>query len=199
MQRAILLQTTATKSKQNTLKEFSQQAKELANSLLEQRKSKQLMDLHNATYLDNKKNTSFGSQVICDIERAVVRSKGTTIRQITVKFNVPRNCKTFETKSNFFVELGTYPRKRLPVPIKKNRNFQRYCSLIENGWKCKTYGLTSDRQIVAYLSKEKSELPERKNVLGLDVNSKCFAVSILSPNGKILKQTYFGKDIWIKR
>ena len=157
------------------------------------------MDLHRATYSASKKNTPFGSQVICDIERNVVGCKGETIKRITVKFNVPRNCKTFETKANFFVELRMYPGKRLPIPIKKNKNLQRYCSLVESGWQCKTYGLTCDGQIVAYLSKEETELSERKNTLGVDINSKCFAVSVPSPIGKVLKQTYFGKDIWVKR
>jgi IS605 OrfB family transposase len=33
----------------------------------------------------------------------------------------------------------------------------------------------------------------------VDINSKCFAVSVISPKGKFLKQAYFGKDIWVKR
>ncbi|HIH97480.1 MAG TPA: transposase [Thermoplasmata archaeon] len=36
-------------------------------------------------------------------------------------------------------------------------------------------------------------------MLGIDINAKCFAVSIVTPWGKILKQTYLGKDIWVKR
>ena len=199
MQRAILLQITATKSKQKLLKEFSRKATDLANSLLKQRKSKRLMELHKATYLTSRKTTSFSSQVICDIERGIAKSKGTAIKTIAVKFNVPRNCKTFSTKSNYFVELGMYPRQHTPIPIKKNRNYQRFKSLTENGWSCKTYGLTSNLEIVAYLSKKETEPPKRKNMLGIDTNSKCFAVSVLSPLGNVLKQTYFGKDIWVKR
>jgi hypothetical protein len=59
--------------------------------------------------------------------------------------------------------------------------------------------LTSRLEIVAYLSKEEIEIPLRKNVLGVDVNSKCFAVSVISPEGKVLHQDYFGKDIWERR
>ncbi|MFH1239783.1 MAG: transposase [Candidatus Diapherotrites archaeon] len=200
LKRAIQLQIAdLTKSKTNALKEFSQQAVSLANLLLSKRKTKRLMDLHNATYLTSKKNTPFNSQIICDIERTVVICKGKYLRAITVKFNVPRNCKTFETKANYFIRLGMYPRKRFAVPIKQNRNYQRFKSLLENGWICKTYGLTSNLEIVAYLSKEEIELPQRKNILGIDINSKCFAVSVVSPAGKVLKQTYFGKDIWVKR
>jgi len=194
------LQTNGlTKVKRKRLRQFSKDALALANNLLKKRKSKRLMDLHRETYSDSKANTSFNSQVICDIERNVVKCKGNKLKNITVKFNVPRNCKTFRTKANFFVELGMYPRERIAIPIKQNRNYERYMSLLNEGWECKTYGLTSDGQIVAYLSKADTAFPQRRNMLGIDINLKCFAVSVVAPNGKVLKQTYFGKDIWTKR
>jgi hypothetical protein len=200
LNRAIVLQTNGlTKHKEQVLSAFSTKALKLANTLLKKRKSKKLMDLHKATYLKSKKSTSFNSQVVCDIERNVVKSKGNVLKRITVKFNNPRNCKTFMTKANYFVELGMYPKKQVAIPIKQNTNFQRYVALLNKGWVCKTYGLTSDKQIVAYLSKEDVTFTPKRNMLGIDINSKCFAVSILTPKGKILKQLYFGKDIWIKR
>jgi hypothetical protein len=53
-------------------------------------------------------------------------------------------------------------------------------------------------QIVAYLTKDGT--PEEKaNVVGIDVNSKCFALTVLSDKGKVWKQLYIGKDIWTKR
>jgi IS605 OrfB family transposase len=65
---------------------------------------------------------------------------------------------------------------------------------------CKTYGLTSDGQIVAFLTKEESQTTaNRRNMVGVDVNSKCFAASVLTPGGRVLKQLYFGKDIWVRR
>jgi IS605 OrfB family transposase len=91
-----------------------------------------------------------------------------------------------------------YPKRRVAVPIRENRNFQRYTDLIKTGWTCKTYGLTSNGQIVAFLSKEQVAA-SRRNVIGVDVNSKCFAVSVLTPGGKVLKQLYCGKDIWVRR
>lgn len=35
--------------------------------------------------------------------------------------------------------------------------------------------------------------------MGIDVNAKHIAVSIITPKGKVLLQTYFGKHIWAKR
>ena len=199
MKRAILLQALATKSKKEVLSDFSSKATSEFNRLWDERDfCPKFMDFHHKVYSTAKTNTSFNVQIICDIERSVWRSKNKTIGY-TVKFNNPRNCKTFETKSMFFVELGIYPRKRIAVPIKRNRNFERYADLLKNGWVCKTYGLTSGQSVVAYLSKEDAELPQKKNIIGIDFNAKRIAVSVLSDKGKVLHQDYFGMNIWIKR
>ncbi len=200
MKRAILLQIgDVTAKKGKILKDFSLKATAEFNRLRSDRNfCNTFMDFHRKTFAESKIRTGFNVQVYACLERAVWRSKGQS-KGITVKFNVPRNCKTFSTKSLDFVELGIYPRNRVAVPLIKNRDWQRYESLLNNGWSCKTYGLTSDLQIVAYLSKDEVGLPLKKNVLGVDVNSKCFAVSVISPAGKVLHQDYFGKDIWQRR
>jgi hypothetical protein len=155
------------------------------------------MDFHKKVYSNSRPRTSFNSQVVCDIERSVWRNKGKS-KEIILKFNVPRNCKVF-AKSIPFVRFTIHSNNPISVPIIKNRNFQRYSDLLKNGLSCKTYGLTSKLVIVAYLNKEETTIHQRKNVLGVDINSKCFAVSIISPEGNILKQLYLGKDIWTKR
>jgi IS605 OrfB family transposase len=199
MKRAILLQTVATNKKNKLLKEFRKMATTEFNRLLSEREGcKTFMQFHHKTLSASKRNTSFNVQVRCSLIRDAWRKKTNKVTGVAIKFNIPRNCKTFRTKSNFFVELGTYPRKRIAVPIKQNRNYQRFQSLIQDGWTCKTFGLTTDLQVVAYLSKEK-EITRRKNVLGVDVNAKHFAISIISPKGKVIYQTYLGKHIWIKR
>lgn len=205
MKRAILLQTLATNSKNNRLMEFMDKAVHEYNRLLSARWDMEscgwcntFMDFHNKTLSVSKENTSFNVQVRCSLIRDAWKKKGNRVNGLTIKFNVPRNCKTFETKSNFFVDFGIYPRNRIAVPIKRNRNYQRFQSLIQDGWTCKTFGLTKNLQIVAYLSKE-SEIRHRKNVLGIDINARHFAVSIVSPEGKVLYQTYFGRHIWAKR
>jgi IS605 OrfB family transposase len=207
VQRAILLQTDATRRKSEILRKFSREAASLANLLLQHRRTRHLMDLHKQMYAECKATTCFNSQVICDVERAVVCTAGKNVRRITVKFNVPRNCKTFNTKSRLFVELSLYSRLRIAIPIRENRNLQRYTHLTETGWTSKTYGLTADGQIVAFLKKEEETEEEQTNsnsdfsrsVVGVDVNSKCFATSVLTPDGRVLNQLYFGKDIWVKR
>jgi len=199
MKRTILLQALATKSKTNRLENFMNKAIDEYNRLLSEREGcKTFMQFHHKTLVTSKTNTSFNVQVRCSLIRDSWKRKTNKVNGLTVKFNIPRNCKIFNTKANFFVDLGIYPWNRIAVPIKQNRNYQRFQNLIKNRWTCKTFGLTKNLQIVAYLSKEK-EIPERRNIMGIDVNAKHFAISIISPKGKILYQTYLGKHIWVKR
>ena len=192
------MQIGATKSKEDTLRKSLLIATSEFNRLWAERDfCLKFMDFHKKVYLDTKRRTSFNSQIVCDIERSVWRSKGKS-KGITLKFNVPRNCKTFDMTMPF-VKFSLFSKNPISVPIVKNRNFQRYSDLLNSGWSCKTYGLTSRLEIVAYLSKDEIELPLKRNVLGVDMNSKCFAVSVVTPKGKVLHQDYFGKDIWIKR
>jgi len=204
--RAILLQIDdITNKKYKILKDFSIKATSEFNRLWEERDfCNKFMDFHRKVYRSFKNSTFFKSYIILSLERMVWLNKG-KVKGITVKFRLHHECKIFSTKSFDFIEIRPYTKfkphsgTRIAVPIKKNRNWQRYKSLLENGWTCKTYGLTPDLQIVAYLSKEDAVAIMRPNVLGVDVNSKCFAITVLSPNGKVLHQDYFGKDIWHKR
>lgn len=199
------MQTVATNSKNNRLAGFVNTAICEYNRLLDQKWNPEtcdwhdtFMEFHRKTLSVSKEKTSFNVQVRCSLIRDAWKKKSQKVNGLTVKFNVPRNCKTFETKTNFFVELGMYPRNRTAVPIRRNRNYQRFRSLMEDGWTYKTFGLTSSLQIVAFMTKE-SDIPHRKNVLGIDVNARHFAVSVASPDGRVLYQTYFGRHIWAKR
>ncbi|MEM0287749.1 MAG: hypothetical protein QXG05_06250 [Nitrososphaerota archaeon] len=63
--------------------------------------------LQTRMYQMGKKEYGFNAQVICEIIRTIANSKGERVNGIiTVKFNIPRNCKTFRTKGIFFVELS---------------------------------------------------------------------------------------------
>ncbi len=121
------------------------------------------------------------------------------MNSITVKFNIPRNCKTFRTKRFLFVELGLYPRHRIAIPIRRNRNLDRFNDLLGNGWTCKTFGLTPTLDVVAYLSKKDKPSAQRKNVLGIEINAKNFAYTVLTPEGNVLKQGYLGQQMWVKK
>ncbi|MHB1868988.1 MAG: hypothetical protein ACYCPP_08590, partial [Nitrososphaerales archaeon] len=202
MERAILLQSVATESKLKVLSEFEKKTILETNILLlERTKYSKFNDFWEGVGGKTKRRSGFNIQVVCDIARSVW-SKQKNCKQVsgaTIKFNVPRNCRTFNSNGGFFfVELGMYPRKRIAIPIKNNRNFQRFQSLLKKGWACKTYGLTPRLEICAYLSKQEEEddVERTRNVLAIDINNKNFAYSILTSEGEILKQGYLGQHTW---
>jgi len=200
MNRAVVLQASPTRRKLQVLKEFSGAAVECSNWMLSLKKpGESAASLQARTLREAKKKYGFHVQVICSLVRSLAKSRSRHFRRTTVKFNVPRNCKTFRMKSFFFVELGLYPRSRLAVPIEKNRDWDRFAGLLGNGWTCKTYGLNASLNVVAYLSKEDERPPSARNVLGIDINAKNFAYSIMSPRGAILRQGYLGQQIWRRR
>jgi len=196
LKRAVLLQTEATGRKIAVLRCFAREATKCANWMLNQKTDNRLTHLWAKVGRQTKESTGFNAQVVCDLVRNVAKAKGDHVNHITVKFNVPRNCKTFETRRYFFVELGMYPRKRLAIPIRKNRNWDRFNGLLGSGWTCRTFGLTASLEIVAFFSKEATQLSPRRNMLGIDINVKNFAASVISPDGRILKQLYFGQSLW---
>ena len=188
------MQIEPTGRKEAILADFSREAVSEFNLLLSETEGcERIREFHHKVCHPSKDRTHFNIQVVTSLIRDAWRKKCDRVERLTVKFNVPRNCKTFSTKSLDFVEFGIRPRDRAAVPIVKNRNWQRYNALLADGWACKTYGLTSDLQIVAYLSKGETPIPQRKNVLGIDFNAKNIAVTILSPQNKVLRQSYFGK------
>lgn len=198
--RAILLQTEATEHKLGLLRGFSVKLNECSNWMLSERlPGESPAGLQARLLREAKTRYGFNVQVVCSLARSLAKSRGSTVSGTTVKFNVPRNCRTFRTKGFFFVELGLYPRGRVAIPIRKNRNLDRFFGLLGCGWTCKTFGLTPSLEIVAYLSKEGTQLPLQRNVLGIDINSKNFAYTILTPEGKVLKQGYLGQEIWHRK
>ncbi len=201
VKRAILLQTEATAGKIRILKDFEARAVSCSNWMLSERRPEEsAASLQKRLLVEAKARYGFNVQVVCALARGLARSKGGRVSGTTVKFNVPRNCKTFKTKGFFFVELGLYPGNRIAVPVKMNLNATRFFAHLGNGWACKTFGLTPSLEIVAYLSKEEeNELVPNRNVLGIDINNKNFAYTIMTPEGDILKQVYLGQHIWVRK
>lgn len=199
LKRAVLLQTLTTNRKNHLLREFMQTALSEYNLLLSERADcNTFMQFHHKTLGESEKRTGFNVQVRCSLIRDAYRKNAEHVDALTVKFNIPRNAKTFRTKTNFFIELRFRSGQKIAVPIKQNRNYERFCLNMAQGWTCKTFGLTSKLELVAFLQREKVVL-QRPNILGIDVNVKHFAITVLSSKGKVLYQTYLGKNIYRRR
>jgi hypothetical protein len=127
MRRAVLLQTEATPRKLGILRDFAEKAVKCSNWMLSNRlPGESATSLQSRTLQEAKSRYSFNVQVVCALARSLAKTKGKRVDGVTVKFNVPRNCKTFKTEEFDFVELGLYPGKRVAIPIRKNRNWDRF-------------------------------------------------------------------------
>jgi IS605 OrfB family transposase len=167
--------------------------------LSERRPKESASSLQKRVLVEAKERFGFNVQVVCALAKGLAKTKADRVSGTTVKFNVPRNCKTFRTKGFFFVELGLYPWNRMAVPVRMNRSAERFFGHLGNGWTCKTYGLTPSLEVVAYLSKKERELEPRRNVIGIDINVTDFAYTVLAPEGQVLKQGYLGQHIWVRK
>jgi len=220
--RTVVLQIDdITNKKAEMLRKLSVKATYEFNRLLKEQKEHSFIT-YNKIASESKKRTGFNSDIINGFIRADTRGKYKNkigIKSFIIQFRYPRTCKFFSTKAFNFLEIRPYTQAKahsgtkIAIPIKNDSNWQEYKNLLENGWTCNTYGLTPNLQIVAYLHKTFENMPittlledgengnpyTHPNVLGIDINDKNFAVTILSSNGKVLHQDYFGKDIWVKR
>jgi hypothetical protein len=102
LKRAILLQTIATDRKSHVLKQFMQAALAEYNLLLSQREGcSTFMAFHHKALAAVRGGRGFNVQVRCSLICDAYRKNSGHAEALTVKFNIPRNCKTFCTKPTF--------------------------------------------------------------------------------------------------
>jgi IS605 OrfB family transposase len=89
-------------------------------------------------------------------------------------------------------------RERIGLPIGQDGAYQRFKQHFKDGWRLTSIIMKRNLSFLAVLSKGFPRPPHRRNWMGVDVNSSKIAVSIIG-KGKVLKQTYFGKDVSIKQ
>jgi len=217
-----------TNKKAEMLRDMSLKATKTFNKLFEfeqerKRHNNDIYFSYPVFYSKIKNETNFNSDILNNFGRRIRPHLGGTIRfstpktenstyykthkvkGVTVIFHVNRTCKIFSTKTFTFLEIRPYTKSKshsgtkIAIPIKTDGNWEKYKNLLADGWECNAYGITPKLQIVAYFRKEDKTVPRRPNVLGIDINTKDFAVTVLSSNGKVLHQDYFGKDVWVKR
>jgi len=86
------------------------------------------------------------------------------------------------------------------MPIKQDGAYKRFIEHINDGWKYTQFRLHKQNGqyvVIVNLKKKFKVKTEYQAVVGVDVNSGSFAVTVLSR--KALKQLYLGQDIWHKQ
>ncbi|MEM4406776.1 MAG: transposase [Candidatus Methanomethylicaceae archaeon] len=138
------------------------------------------------------------SQVANDLFKdavAILNNGGKVKRNVTVPFNIPRSGSFSVTKRGKPVVCFAALNGRVAVPIAMDGAYRRYRELLNEGYKTTFFRLNHGR--VHVVIKKQYQIKERYDaVIGVDVGVKRLAtVSIISREGKVLKQLYLGEDV----
>ena len=164
--------------------------------------------LHQLTYFDIRKTSFLGSDIIQEARKDVWKMKKPIeksgyngifgFKSSSIRLN-QRWFNFFETKRGTPCFSITYsPRKKVVIPISKDRQFQRFQSYLKEDWSFNNISLLKNGKISVVLEKEfpKSEINQRF-VIGIDIGSSTLAsVTIFDiQTFKVIKQLYFGRDV----
>jgi IS605 OrfB family transposase len=162
--------------------------------------------LHDKTYVTLRDKYNVASQLIIEAtshawsirKQKTANKEGGGVGRCVVRFD--RRLLSFsETKRrNPVLSLRTN-NQRIGLPVSRDGAYQRLQEHAAQGWELTSVIMKRDQRFLVVLSKETPEPLARRNWLGVDVNSPRIAVSIVDPDGGVLKQTYYGKDISTKQ
>ncbi len=103
-----------------------------------------------------------------------------------------------ETKRGNPVLSIIFNRRRIGLPIKQDGAYKRLQEHLKEGWKVTSIIMKQDLSFRIILSKELPEPIIRPKWMGVDINSSKIAASIIG-GGRVLKQIYFGQDVFAKQ
>ena len=160
-------------------------------------------ELQKLIYYNIRKTSFLPSQVLLNLIRSSfhLKEKPTDkrdINRITLDYNLPRASKMFIENGRLFFAITIRPRHRIVIPIKSNNSIQRFNTHLKDGWEPKQISLTYNNEILANIEKRKEPKPYT-NHLGVDINANNVSLTVLTPQGKILKQLYLGKNLWKRK
>jgi len=196
------------KRKEHLLSELFNSVLTCCNDILSIAKSsnpKNFAILHNTSYPIIKQKYSLHSQILVDCIHQVwenLKTNPDELKQVPVRFNIPRSGKFSKTKRGNPVVVIANGNGRIALPIRQNGAYERFIEHLEDGWKCAQFRLHKEngRYVVIVFLRKKFEVKQQyQAVVGVDVNSGNFAVTVLRSDGRVLKQLYLGQDIWHKQ
>ncbi|MBU3897131.1 MAG: transposase [Nanoarchaeota archaeon] len=161
-------------------------------------------DLHHLTYSNMRKTSFLPSDIIEEARKDIwkdrkgITSNGHTFTKCSIRLN-KRWFRYIKTKRNNPCFKITYsPKKNFTIPIRTDKQFQRFGSFLKDGWIFDNISLLKNDKIAVVFEKEFTK-PEinRRYVLGIDVGSSTLAAVTIfdTETSKVVKQLYFGKDI----
>jgi len=198
------------KRKENLLSELFNSVLNCCNDILSIAKSsnpKSFTILHTTSYPVIKQKYNLHSQILVDCIHQVwenLKTNPDRFERVPVRFNILRSGKFSKTKrGNPVVVFASFNSSgRIALPIRQNGAYERFIEHLEDGWKCAQFRLHKENGryvVIAFLRKKFEVKQQYQAVVGVDVNSGNFALTVLRSDGRVLKQLYLGQDIWHKQ
>ena len=166
------------------------------------------IDLHHLTYSNIRKTSSLASDIVVEARkdtwkmRRVFESKGWSGKLYQKNCCIRLNRKWFKfiksERGNPCFKITYSPKKTFAIPIRTDKQFQRFNSFLEEGWVFDNISLLKDGKIAVVLEKEfKEPKNNRRYVLGIDIGSATLATATIfdTKTSKIIRQLYFGCDV----
>ena len=126
-----------------------------------------------------------------------LKFKGCSIRLNKRWFKLIRS-----KRGNPCFKITYSPSKSFVIPIRTDRQFQRFNSFLEDRWIFDNISLLKDGRVSIVFEKEfpKQEINQRY-AIGIDMGSSTLASTTIFDikTSKIVKQLYFGRDVAIKQ
>jgi putative transposase len=200
MQKCLALNTLPlTEVKRAKLREtygsFLQMAQECF-ALIKTGKVRSGTELHHLTYNKHRERFGVAAQLVCEARRYAwgVRKTADRISYVAVRFDKRLFSLKTTRRGNPALSVRANT-ERVGLPIVQDGAWRRLQAHLEDGWGISSVIMKSSFKLLAVLRKDEPPKRESPNVLGVDINAGSVAVTVLSAEGKILKQLYLGQDL----
>jgi len=165
-------------------------------------------DLHHLTYSGIRKTSFLPSDIVQEARKDVWKSRKSIISNgFNGSFKINNNSIRLNKRWFRFVKtkrgnpcfkITFSPRKSFVIPIKIDKQFQRFNYFIDDNWTFDNISLLNDGRISIVLEKkfEKPEINQRY-IVGVDIGSSTLACASIfdTKSSKVIKQLYFGRDV----
>ena len=161
-------------------------------------------NLHNFEYKHVKKFTGLQSQMVEDLFKNVFtiwkNDESDNINNASISYNIYRSGDLKYTKRNNPIAIVRTLDKRIGLPISKDGAWHRFKRFVKDGWKFTAFNLKRYRdgwKVLVSIKKDFAIKEGYDAVIGIDRGSRTLvALSVVNRNGKIIRQLYFGRDVW---
>ncbi|WXG46445.1 MAG: transposase [Candidatus Atabeyarchaeum deiterrae] len=157
--------------------------------------------LHNKTYARLRAENHIASQLIVEATShawSIRKTAGKGVERCVVRFDARLFSFKTTRRGNPVLTLRAIT-QRIGLPLSIDGAYQRLQAHLSQGWKLTSIIMKRGMKFLVVLSRIMSEPPVRSNWVGVDVNSSRIATSAVSPDGGVLKQSYFGKEVSTKQ